>query len=162
MNIDKVLTSELASRGVPRLVMTTDKMKTVYLDNGERVDPLNGILWKWVPFAANNTQVALGTLPAECAVLSMKMFVTEAFNAATTNYLAIGIAADPDLFGNETGNGSGSIATGWYDFTTGEAGYTTTARDLVVTYTQSGTAATTGNALVVLRYQRFPQSNTAL
>lgn len=155
MNIDKVLTADLASRGAPRLVMTTDKMKTVYLDDGEgKILPLRKTLYAYVSYAADGTQTTLGTLPANSAVMSMRAFVRTAFNAGTTNTLAIGTAADPDMIGNETT----AAAVGWYDLTTGISGYVTSDTALVVTYNQTGTAASTGSALVVLEYATFPAS----
>lgn len=162
MNLDVLNTSDIKSRGAPRLVLAKDLMKTVFLDSGDRVDPINGILWKYVPFAANATQVALGTQPAGTCIIDAKAFIITTFDAATTNGLSIGTAGTPTLVRAATSVGAGGTpVTGYINFLTGTgSSYTATARDLVVAYTQSGTAATQGNALVVVTYQFFPATNS--
>lgn len=92
--------------------------------------------------------VPLGTLPAGAIVSHAIVKRTAAFNATTTNVLTVGTAADA----------AAVIADGDADETTigttvvwGCAGYTAdVATPLFVKYTQTGTAATTGAATIIL------------
>lgn len=94
--------------------------------------------------------VQVGTLPTGALVTQTIVRVKEAFNAATTNVIIVGTAADDDEF----------IAAGDVDesatdttFSARSAGIVLTADTPVyVKYTQTGTAATTGQADVVVTY----------
>lgn len=156
-NIDKVLTADLASRGTPRLVMTTDKMKTLYLDDGEgNVRPITRRMYKWVDFGANNSTTAIGTLPANAMVLSSQFVVTTQFDAGTTNTVQVGVSGTANAVAASTS--IHSVAGGTVNLTTGTATYSTSARDLILTYGQTGTAATAGRGCVVITYEILPSS----
>lgn len=43
-NLEKMITAEIKSRGVPRLVASSDERATVYYDNGASVEPLRAAL----------------------------------------------------------------------------------------------------------------------
>jgi hypothetical protein len=92
--------------------------------------------------------VPLGTLPAGAIATHALVKVTEAFNAATTNVITVGTAADDDavLIGadfDETVVGT--------TVTFAAAGYSVTvATPLFIKYAQTGTAATTGAVTVIL------------
>ncbi len=93
-------------------------------------------------------RVPLGTLPAGAIVTGGIIKVTAAFNAATTNVLTIGTAADDDEV----------LAAADLDETEADTtlplsvlGYKVSVpTTLYVKYTQTGTAATTGAADVIL------------
>ena len=97
--------------------------------------------------------VQFGVLPAGSVVARTWVQVTTVFNAATTNVLVVGVAADDDALmtsavavagtaGNKIQSGPAATLT------------TPTAADVAVfaKYTQSGTAATTGRAVVMVEY----------
>lgn len=97
--------------------------------------------------------IALGTIPAGSVVTRAWFEVLTAFNAATTNVITVGY----------TGNLSAYL--GAADVTEGTPGVTpaggkgpfaaeTADRDLVVAYTQTGTAATTGTGRAYVEYAR--------
>lgn len=98
------------------------------------------------------TGIEIGTIPAGSFVLPAVVHVITAFNAATTNVLVVGTAADDDGFAVAASTLSG--ATGIKANLTGaQSGDTLTAdTPVVVKYTQTGTAATTGTAQVVVPY----------
>lgn len=95
--------------------------------------------------------VKLGTLPAGAQIMACTVRVTAAFNAATTNVLTVG-----------TSSGSDADIVAAADVNEGATGTTVVYRGCDVTfasdtiiyvkYTQSGTAATTGSAVIVLTY----------
>ena len=101
----------------------------------------------------------IGTVPAGAKITRVTVFVDEAFNAASTNVLVAGTTA----------LGTNLVAAG--DVTEGTANaYSPTdaanqARglkfaadtDLFVSYTQTGTAATTGQATIIVEF--VPLSN---
>lgn len=103
--------------------------------------------------------VLLGTVPSGSIIMHVRILVTTAFNAATTNVLQ----------GGTTGTGTNLFTS--TDAAAGTAGPKTAAgaanqaaglvitqdQDLFVSYTQTGTAATAGSATIVVEY--VPLSN---
>jgi hypothetical protein len=106
------------------------------------------VVQKWIVLASP-TQ-ALGVLPTNAQVLSIDVWVQEAFNAGTTNLLTVGYTADPDYFMDDldvtTVGVKTPIATDIIKCVD------PTSRAAVAYYTQTGGAATTGKALVTLTY----------
>lgn len=98
--------------------------------------------------------VLIGTVPAGAKILNVYINVDTAFNAATTNVLQ----------GGTTGTGTNLFTT--TDAAAGTPGPKTAARaanqgaglvfeadtDLFVSYTQTGTAATTGAATIIVEF----------
>jgi hypothetical protein len=97
--------------------------------------------------------VRFATLPAGSIVLRTTTVVTTAFNAATTNVLVVGVAADDDALMTSAVAVAGTIGV---KVTNGPAATLTTptAADVGVfaKYTQSGTAASAGRAVVFVEY----------
>ena len=102
------------------------------------------------PGIASATNIAVGTLPAGCLVTQVYVRIKTAFNAVTTNVIIVGTSADTDHF-IETGDVSEGV-TGLTisDRNLGEV-YTADTK-IWVQYTQTGTAATTGEADVVMTF----------
>lgn len=97
--------------------------------------------------------VLFATLPAGSVVLRTTAAVTTAFNAATTNVLVVGVLADDDALLTSAVSLAG--ATGVKVQNGPAATLTTpTAADVGVyaKYTQTGTAATAGRAVVYVEY----------
>ena len=100
---------------------------------------------------ANMVQV--GTLPAGCVLLNSVVSIVTVFNAATTNVLIVGTAADDDAY----------VASG--DVDPGTLGGTLVPRSagvyiaadtpVYVKFTETGTAASTGTAKVVVTFIPF-------
>ena len=108
--------------------------------------------------AFNTTNIAagveIGAVPASAKIKQIIVYVDEAFNAGTTNVLVAGTTA------------AGTNLVAASDVTEGTIGVYTPAdaanqgRGLVfasdttlyVSYTQTGTAATTGKAVVIVSY----------
>lgn len=95
--------------------------------------------------------VKLGVIPSGARITKIWVSINTAFNAATTNVLTVGsnassnnnIVAAADV--DETATGVTEVTTGWS---------VTFAADttIYIRYTQSGTAATTGAATIILEY----------
>ena len=97
--------------------------------------------------------VLVGTLPAGAIIdFASEIVIATAFNAATTNVLVVGTVDDDDGFAASAGTLSG--ATGFKGNLTGALTGIPLAADKVVyvKYTQTGTAATTGKAHIVLKF----------
>lgn len=93
-------------------------------------------------------KVPLGTLPAGAIVTHAIVKVTAAFNAATTNVLTVGTAADEAAV--LTGADFDETVVGT-TLTFAAAGYkVSVATPLFIKYAQTGTAATTGAADIIL------------
>jgi hypothetical protein len=111
-----------------------------------------------VNYATTNvaTGVEIGTIPAGSFVTAVHVHVTTAFNAATTNVLEVGTAADPDGFATSTQTASGTIGAKLNIGTSSPAAqlgdFLTADTPVVVKYTQTGTAATAGVAQVVVSF----------
>lgn len=97
--------------------------------------------------------VQFGVLPAGAVVLRTNVAVTTVFNAATTNVLVVGVAADDDALMTSA---TAAAGTAGVKVQNGPAATLTTptAADVAVfaRYTQSGTAATTGRAVVTVEF----------
>jgi len=96
-------------------------------------------------------KVKLGTLPAGAFIVKCLVRVDTAFNAGTTNVLTVGTSggSDADIVGSaDVTEGS----TGTVVVTTGNGLSITSDTDIYIKYTQTGTAATTGAATIVLEY----------
>lgn len=94
--------------------------------------------------------VEIGALPAGALVLETIVRVKTAFNAGTTNVIKVGTSADDDEFIEAGDVAEGALGT---TFSDRSAGIVMTADTSVyVEYTQTGTAATTGEADVIITY----------
>lgn len=101
-------------------------------------------------FATNG--VPIGALEAGAVPLHAHVVVQTAFNAATTNTLDVGPTIDPDGYAAAAGTLVG--ATGFKGNLTGAlTGVPLEANTVVYAkFGQSGTAATTGKAIVILYF----------
>ena len=94
--------------------------------------------------------IQVGTLPLGCLHLETIVRVKTAFNAATTNVIKVGTAADGDAFIEAGDVIEGTTGTYFSDRSAG-AVYTADT-PVYVTYTETGTAASAGSAEVVVTY----------
>ena len=102
---------------------------------------------KRVNFSDNNIAngVLFGTLPAGAMLLSLAVRVNTAFNAGTTNALNVGTTAGGTQIFTDA-------ATAGARFPTVPNLSFATDTDLFAAYAQTGTAATTGQADIVVAY----------
>jgi hypothetical protein len=84
------------------------------------------------------TGVEIGTIPAGSFVAGVHVHVITAFNAATTNVLVVGTAADDDGFATTAATLSGDTLTA--------------DTPVVMKYTQTGTAASAGAAAILVNF----------
>lgn len=95
--------------------------------------------------------VKIGSLPAGARVLNTDVFIETAFNAATTNLMDVGFTGQIGAFMAQGTTLAG--ATGQKTSKpSGLLGVIATDTDVIVTYSQSGTAATNGLATVIVAY----------
>ncbi len=104
----------------------------------------------------NDTNIAAGNgkqwLPAGAVITDTTVYIGTAFNAGTTNALTVGVAGVANNI-----VASGSVAPGTVGQTlnilpTGAAlGPLAADSQVTVTYTQTGTAATAGQAIVMIK-----------
>lgn len=103
-----------------------------------------------ITIADSATAVEIGTIPAGSTILKplSGVNIDVVFNAATTNVIDIGTSANDDLYATDLA--AGTIAFVALD----EAVAMTVDEDttLYATYSQTGTAATTGSAYAVISY----------
>jgi hypothetical protein len=105
---------------------------------------------------SDTAAVSIGTLPANAQIVDINIDTTTAFNATTTNTVTVGKTGTAAAFvttTSVTSPGRASVATtgvysAWAD--TGSA-----ELDATVTFSQTGTAATTGAARVTIVYKSF-------
>lgn len=103
--------------------------------------------------------VKFGRLPAQSYILSVDAHVTTVFNAGTTNVLTLGTTQAPanEIVDAATANGSINEASATVQHLTAAPGLGLAAtaageKDLWVKYTQTGTAATTGSATIIIAF----------
>ena len=105
---------------------------------------------------SDTAAVSIGTLPANAQIVDINIDTTTAFNATTTNTVTVGKTGTVAAYvatTSVTSTGRASVATtgvysAWAD--TGSA-----ELDAIVTFSQTGTAATTGAARVTIVYKSF-------
>jgi hypothetical protein len=134
-------------------------MTTGTLGTNARQDPRQVVntLKKTVNF--NDTGIAVGValdnpLPQNAFILRVLVEVVVAFNAVTTNVLTFGTVGA--TYNNIVNAGDiNEAAVGVYDVTRALGRSLTAAADVNVfaQYTQTGTAATTGQAIIVIEYE---------
>lgn len=104
----------------------------------------------------DSTAVTIATIPANSQIISINIDTTTAFNAGTTNTVTVGKTGSAAAFvasTSVTSLGRQSIAsTGVYS-----AWADTGASDVsaIITYSQTGTAATTGALRVTIVYKSY-------
>ena len=115
-----------------------------------------GYLAKAITYATTGigtaNTVLLGVLPAGAMITDIVARVSAAFNAATTNVLIVGTAADDDAIiaaGDVTEGSIGSARV-----TTGLGTLYTADTPLYIKYSQTGTAATAGAATIAVTFIR--------
>lgn len=96
--------------------------------------------------------ISMGWLPAGAQILRTGVHVTQVFNAATTNVLTVGTAADSGLDNIVAAGDINEAAVAFTSVTTGATVVLAADTEIKVSYTQTGTAATTGAAIIVLEY----------
>ena len=92
-------------------------------------------------------------IPANSQLVDIKILVTTAFNAGTSNTLDIGIVGDSDLYvdgaavgtAGDAALGNTALATNWSDIGTTDV-------KLAAKYIPTGTAASAGAARIVVSY----------
>lgn len=153
--------ANMPAAGGYREYQKTDSDRGVWFDNGTDWIPMSNHLTKQVSFAANGTTTTVGVIPANSYVKSINIIVTEAFNAGTTNTIQVGYsgtaggyagATDVSTVGVKSG-ANGSLNSG--AFTNGK-GLEATKRTVIATFGQTGTAASTGKAMVVMEIVPVP------
>lgn len=108
----------------------------------------------WLEFntAGSPAEIALGTIPADSYILDRRILVDTAFNAGTTNDIRCGTSGDTDeIFVLEDVS-----ATGEKTPTAGTTLFTPSALTIIAQYVETGGAATTGKALVVVTFAQVP------
>jgi len=103
---------------------------------------------------SNATAVTIATIPAGSQIVDINIDVTTAFNATTTNTVTVGTSASAAAYvtaTSVTSLGRSSVATTGVYSAWGNTG----TSDLVatITFSQTGTAATTGAARVTIVYK---------
>lgn len=86
-------------------------------------------------------------------VMRIRVYVHEAFNSDGTDLLDIGFVGDTDAYANDVVVSATGLAT----VTLGSGvGFDATPREIVLTYTASGSAASAGKAYVVIEFVPIP------
>lgn len=102
---------------------------------------------------ATAATVLVGVLPAGALVLGTHVAVTVAFNAGTTNVLIVGTAADASALVAAASVAEGAVASTLVSPPTlAGAVAPTLDTSIFAQYTQTGGAATTGAATIVVAY----------
>lgn len=96
------------------------------------------------------TGVSMGTLPANSYIIDIVVKVDTAFNAGTTNVLKVGKTGTLGAYA-DTSHVDETSATA-QRVTAGIGTVGTSAVDVLISYAQTGTAATTGAATVTIAY----------
>lgn len=101
-------------------------------------------------FANDGQVLTIGTVPAGASILKplSGVQVNTVFNAGTNNFLDIGTSANDDLYGTDL-----SLATATFVPLDEAVSETMTAETtFIATVDLTGTAATTGEAVVIIAY----------
>lgn len=96
--------------------------------------------------------VTVGTLPAGAIVIGGGIQVVTAFNAGTNNNIDVGIAADADGFASAIAMTSKGFKVFDDIATSDDLGPMTADTDVIATLGLTGTAATTGSAIIIVQF----------
>ena len=107
-----------------------------------------------VVFGANGTQTVIGTLPANSQVLDVTTDITTVFNAGTTNTFDVGTGATVNLFADALAAGSLArvLASSVVSQLTNYTDIGTSDVQVLWTYNQTGTVASTGAGTITVTY----------
>jgi len=107
-----------------------------------------------VVFGADGTTTTVATVPANSQIFQISVDVTTAFNAATTNTFDIGDGTTADQFADalDVSSAARLLATSDVSQIPNLIDIGTSDVNVVVTYNQTGTAATAGAATVTVLY----------
>lgn len=109
-----------------------------------------------ISFSDNGLVKIVGIIPANSQIVNVisGVFVREVFNAGTTNVLDIGTTADDDLYATDLAMGTKAFVVIDEAATAANvnAWYVTVDTTITATLALSGTAATTGQAEIVIAY----------
>lgn len=97
--------------------------------------------------------ISMGAVPAGAIITSVDVHVTAIFNAATTNVLVVGTAGTADAYLAAADVNEGAVGFTRYS---GKAAVVATPTEVFVRFTESGAAATTGAAVVMVNYVLDP------
>ena len=102
----------------------------------------------------NTTDKSLSiVIPANSQIVDIKLFVTEAFDAGTSNNIDIGIVGNSDLYVDNAAAGTaGDVALAATALTQNWTDIGTSDVKLAAKYIPDGTAATQGAARIVVSY----------
>jgi hypothetical protein len=105
----------------------------------------------------NDAGIAAGvgkqTLPAGAIIIGTDVQIVQAFNAATTNVLTVGLAGVANNVVLATDVDEATVALTQNVKPSGTAlGPLAADSQVTATYAQTGTAATTGKAIVIIKY----------
>jgi hypothetical protein len=99
------------------------------------------------------TGIPIGKLPIGALIKSVTVCVETVFNAATTNVLTVGLSDESTTFDDLVNAAAvNEGATGVTVVNNATRLVTTSFLDVIAQFTQSGTAATTGAATIVVEY----------
>lgn len=109
------------------------------------------------PMAFNTAGIAsgvsIGAVPSGAIITAVEVLVTTVFNAATTNVLVVGTAATADLYLAAADMSETALGLTRYS---GKAALLAANTEIFVKFTETGTAATTGAAVVMVHYVLDP------
>lgn len=103
------------------------------------------------PLVGTADTIEVGTLPANCILVRAYVRIKTAFNAGTTNVLTVGTSSGSNADIVAAGDVD-ETATGTTQVTRGAGLSLTSDTPIYAKYTQTGTAATTGAAEIVIEY----------
>lgn len=106
------------------------------------------------------TGVSIGSIPAGSFITDILVHVTAVFNAATTNVLQVGRLGTLGAYAGTADVNEASATV--QRVTTGLGPVGASDVDVLVSYTQSGTAATTGAATVYIMFANPSVDTTSL
>jgi len=95
--------------------------------------------------------VSMGILPAGAELVATIVDVQTAFNAGTTNVLVVGTSSDDDAY---VAAGDVDESNAGVTIVSGKSKSISADTEVFVKYTQTGTAATAGKAVVTMLYVR--------
>jgi hypothetical protein len=109
-----------------------------------------------ITYADNGLVKTVGIIPAGSQMINLTsgVYIREVFNAGTTNVLDIGTTADDDLYATDLALGTKAfvVIDEAATATNVNTWYVTVDTTITATVALSGTAATTGQAEIIIAY----------
>lgn len=106
-----------------------------------------------VDYTQEDERIYIGTIPANSTIMSIEVMVMTAFDSGTSDHIEVGTLGDQDAYCADTDVSSAGAASVTL---TAASRDITSNTDVYVTHDGAGAAATAGECIVAVHFEKHP------